>query len=66
MLPEDCRFEFENEVYDDGSFGVVTVRPDENGRYVNAGLSWRVYTVDPGAAQPFTLVSESDIKDSTR
>ena len=61
LLPEGCRFEFENEVYGDGSFGVKVVWPDENGRYVDPGATWRVYRVVPEAAQPFELISEESI-----
>jgi len=57
-IPEGCRLDFENTVYDEEIFGIRMIKPDENGEYRNVSYSWRVYKVDPDEEQPFTLLSE--------
>ncbi len=52
------RFEFENYAYDRTTFGVLKITPDENGEYRNVTYTWQIYSVNPSAAQPFTLLGE--------
>lgn len=57
-LPEGCRFEFENLVYSEDTFGILMITPDEEGNYLDVTLSWRIYRVDPKAEEPFVLLEE--------
>ncbi len=57
-IPEGCRLDFANVVYDFQTFGIRMITPDENGEYRNVSYSWRVYQVDVEAKWPFVLLSE--------
>ncbi len=43
-LPEGCRFDFTWQV-SDGTIGILTIYPDEDGEYRNVTYTWRVYAL---------------------
>lgn len=59
-IPDYCRFEFTWHVYDENTFGILMVSPDENGEYINGVYTWRIYSIDVDAKSPYTLLCEYD------
>lgn len=60
-LPEGHRFEFIWKVYSENTFGILQLRPDEQGDYRNAAYSWCIYSVDPAAVEPYTMLAQYDV-----
>lgn len=60
------RFEFCWQVYGKAKFGVFVITPGDGGDYRSVGWSWRIYSVDARAAEPYTLLAEYDLGRSDR
>ncbi len=48
-LPEGGRYDFTWRLYGDGTVGILTMFPDEDGRFSRVSWSWRVYRLDAQA-----------------
>lgn len=60
------RYEFKNCVYDENTFAVMKITPNENGEYRNVTYSWEVYSVDIHSENPFTLIGEYSTEEFDR
>lgn len=56
-IPEGCRLDFEYRIYDERTVAVRLITPNE-GEYRNVSYSWLVFSVDPEAEVPLTVVEE--------
>lgn len=57
-LEDGGRFEFQWEVYDRNTIGILTVWPNENGEYRNVSFAWDVYDVK---GDNLTLLSRTPV-----
>ena len=60
-IPAEDRFEFVWEVYDESTFGIMSLSPDGQGDYRNSAFSWNIYRVDAQAKNPYILLKEIGI-----